>query len=70
MDMHKALNALQISLASENIDGAAAYEILPEDRALVGAFMRGVNGTRTLKFEHPGLGLPPSRPGHHRAQSA
>lgn len=70
MDMHKALNALQVGLASENIDGAAAYEIRPEDRALVGAFMRGVNSTRTLKFEHPGLGLPPSRPGHHRAQSA
>ena len=63
MDMHKALNALQIGLASENIDGAAAYEILPEDRALVGAFMRGVNSTRTLKFEHPGLGTTATRVG-------
>lgn len=63
MDMHKALNALQASIASENIDGAAAYEIRPEDRALVGAFMRGVNSTRTLKFEHPGLGTTATRVG-------
>ena len=63
MDMHKALNALQAGIASENIDGAAAYEIRPEDRGLIAAFMRGLNGTRALKFDHPGLGTTATRAG-------
>jgi hypothetical protein len=46
MDMHKALLRLQSQIASEDIDGAAAYEISPADRPLIAAFMRGVNETR------------------------
>ncbi|MCM8625313.1 hypothetical protein [Accumulibacter sp.] len=57
------MNALQIGKASENIDGAAAYGINPGFAALVAAFMRGVNRTRMLKFEHPGLGTTATRVG-------
>ncbi|MBK9086789.1 MAG: DUF47 family protein [Sterolibacteriaceae bacterium] len=63
MDMHKALNALQAGIASDNIDGAAAYEIGPDDRGVICAFMRGLNGTRALKFDHPGLGTTATRAG-------
>lgn len=63
MDMHTALNALQASIASENIDGARAYGINAEDRARIAAFMRGVNSTRALKFDHPGLATTATRAG-------
>lgn len=63
MDMHKALNALQAGIASENIGGAAAYEIGEDDRPLIAAFMRGVESTRALKFDHPGLGTTATRTG-------
>lgn len=63
MDLHKALNSLQSRIASEDIDGAAAYEVQPGDRALIGAFMRGIESTRALKFDHPGLGTTATRAG-------
>ena len=63
MDMHKALNALQAKVATESVDGAQAYDIAPADRALIGAFMRGVNQTLPLKFDHPGLGTTATRAG-------
>jgi uncharacterized protein Yka (UPF0111/DUF47 family) len=63
MDMHKALNGLQARVSSEIIDGAHAYGIAPEDRPLVSAFMRGVNRTASLKFDHPGLGTTATRSG-------
>ena len=63
MDMHKALNALQARIASETIDGAHAYGMAAGDRALVAAFMRGVNRTAGLKFDHPGLGTTATRSG-------
>ena len=56
MDLHKALNAAQAQVASEDIDGAAAYAIEPADRPLIAAFMRGIHRTESLKFAHPGLG--------------
>lgn len=56
MDAHKALNRLQASIATETIDGAKVYEIRSSDRGLIKAFMRGVNQTAALKFDHPGLG--------------
>jgi uncharacterized protein Yka (UPF0111/DUF47 family) len=56
MDAHKALNRLQASIAAESIDGAKVYEIRSGDRSLIKAFMRGVNQTAALKFDHPGLG--------------
>ena len=55
MDLHKALNQLQASISLERIDGAAVYGLDPSDVPLVRAFMRGVNATAPLKFDHPGL---------------
>lgn len=63
MDMHKALNALQASLASESIDGCRAYGIRDTDRALIAAFMAGLNRTAPLKFDHPGLSATATRVG-------
>ncbi|HEX4944367.1 MAG TPA: hypothetical protein VFV55_08435 [Usitatibacteraceae bacterium] len=63
MDMHKALNGLQARISSEIIEGAHAYGIAPGDRPLVAAFMRGVNRTAALKFDHPGLGTTATRSG-------
>ena len=55
MDLHKQINRLAGELASEVIDGANVWELQPEDRPRVAAFMRGLNRTRGLKFDHPGL---------------
>lgn len=63
MDLHKALNALQAGIAQEHIDGALCYDLQPPDRPLVAAFMRGLNRTKPLKFEHPGLGTTATRSG-------
>jgi uncharacterized protein Yka (UPF0111/DUF47 family) len=63
MDLHKALNAEQAAIASENIDGASVYGIDAADRPLIAAFMRGVRRTAPLKFEHPGLGTTATREG-------
>lgn len=63
MDMHRALNALQASLASETIGGCRAYGIRDTDRALVSTFMDGVNRTAPLKFDHPGLAATATRVG-------
>ena len=56
MDLHKALNAMAAKLAGEKLAGASIYELQPEDRPRVSAFMAGVNRTAYLKFGHPGLG--------------
>lgn len=63
MDMHKALNRLQAEIATESIDGAMTYGLRGDDRSLVAAFMKGVNQTRPLKFDHPGLGTTATRVG-------
>ncbi len=63
MDAHKALNRLQAALATEAIDGAAAYGLAPADRPRVKAFMRGVQRTAPLKFDHPGLATTATRSG-------
>ena len=63
MDMHRALNALQAAIASEDVDGAAAYAIDVADRPLIAAFMRGVHRTAPLKLDHPGLGTTATRSG-------
>ncbi len=55
MDLHKALNRLQAAIATETIDGASTYGLSDEDRVRVRTFMRGLNRTRPLKFDHPGL---------------
>jgi len=63
MDLHKELNRLVAGIAEETIDGAHAYGITPEDRALVSAFMTGVRRTAPLKFDHPGLATSAARAG-------
>ena len=55
MDLHKALNRLAAAQAEETVAGAHAYGLQPEDRPALEAFMRGLNATRQLKFNHPGL---------------
>lgn len=55
-DAHKALGRLQASMAAETIDGAKVYEIKSGERTLIRSFMRGVNQTAALKFDHAGLG--------------
>jgi len=63
MDLHKVLNRLQHSIATEVLDGASVYALTPDDRALVRAFMRGVNRSSRLRFDHPGLGTTATRSG-------
>lgn len=63
MDLHKRLNALQVTLARESIDGALVYAIDDSDRSRIKAFMSGVNATAPLKFDHPGLGTTATRSG-------
>ena len=63
MDMHKALNRLQLAVAGETLDGAAVYELAPKDRLVVQAFMKGLRRTAPLKFDHPGLGTTATRSG-------
>jgi len=63
MDLHRQLNAMQLQLAEETIDGAAAYGLTDADRPRVAAFMAGVNRTAPLKFDHPGLGTTATRCG-------
>lgn len=64
MDLHKALNQLQASIAEENIRGAQVYGIEAGDRALIEAFQEGLNATAHLKFDHPGLGTTATRTNH------
>ena len=63
MDLHKQINRLSVELASEVIDGANVWELQPQDRVRVSAFMRGMNRTAVLKFEHPGLETAATRDG-------
>ena len=63
MDMHRALNAIAVDLAEEDIAGAKVYRLSPDDKLLVAAFMRGLNRTSPLKFDHPGLATNAMRDG-------
>jgi uncharacterized protein Yka (UPF0111/DUF47 family) len=63
MDLHKQINQLSAELASEVIDGANVWELNPGDRTRVAAFMRGLNRTAGLKFNHPGLDTAATRDG-------
>jgi len=64
MDLHKALNALAAANAEEDLAGAHVYGLDKEDRPAVEAFMRGLESTRALKFNHPGLASTASRAGN------
>jgi uncharacterized protein Yka (UPF0111/DUF47 family) len=61
MEMHKALNILQAEVATDNVDGALTYGLSADDRVLTAAFMKGIGRTRSLKFDHPGLGTTATR---------
>ncbi|MCK6408809.1 DUF47 family protein [Thauera sp.] len=63
MDLHKALNRLAAELSSETLDGAHVWQIADADRPRIAAFMRGVNATRALKLDHPGLDTAATRDG-------
>jgi uncharacterized protein Yka (UPF0111/DUF47 family) len=65
MDLHRALNRLAERIAGEDIDGAHGWQLAEDgsDRPLVAAFMRGVNRTRALKLDHPGLETAATRDG-------
>lgn len=63
MDLHKKINRLSSELASEVINGANVWELQPQDRPRVAAFMRGLNRTSALKFDHPGLDTAATRDG-------
>jgi len=63
MDAHKVLNRLLQELAEQNISGALASGISEDDKALIEAFMQGVNRTSPLRFDHPGLGTTATRVG-------
>ncbi len=55
MDLHKALNRLAAECSEEIVSGAHVFGLHAEDRAPVESFMKGLNETRALKFNHPGL---------------
>jgi uncharacterized protein Yka (UPF0111/DUF47 family) len=61
LDLHKSLNGLAAGHAQEVVSGAHAYGLTAPDRLAVEAFMRGVNATRNLKFNHPGLATTATR---------
>lgn len=64
MDLHKRLNQLAAGLHSEQIDGAQVWQLDDaNDRARVAAFMRGLQRTAWLKFDHPGLETAATRDG-------
>jgi len=63
MDAHRALNRVEERLATESVDGALVRDLTDEDRQLVRAFMRGLNRTQGLRFDHPGLGTVATRSG-------
>jgi hypothetical protein len=54
-DLRWELNRLQASVNMETLDGASVYGLVSSERALVRAFMKGVNETAKLKLDHPGL---------------
>ncbi|MBO0752136.1 MAG: hypothetical protein J2P53_08495 [Bradyrhizobiaceae bacterium] len=63
MDLHKTLNRLAAGAAEETIAGAHCYGLRPQDRGAVEAFMRGLQSTAHLKFDHPGLATTAVRTG-------
>ncbi len=56
MDAHRAINKLQAATAVETLAGARVHTLSARGRTRVEAFMRGLNRTAPLKFDHPGLG--------------
>lgn len=64
VDLHGELLRLRSNLVEETLDRAHVYAVTEADRALVRAFMKGINATAHLKFDHPGLGTMATRDGN------
>jgi hypothetical protein len=52
-----------VGCAEEIVNGAHAFGLSKEDRPIIAAFMRGIDLTRALKFNHPGLETSAARSG-------
>jgi uncharacterized protein Yka (UPF0111/DUF47 family) len=63
MDLHRELNRAQLRTSERSLDGAAVYGLSEADEPLVRAFMRGLQTTAALKFDHPGLATTATRAG-------
>ncbi|MCA1769269.1 MAG: hypothetical protein LC652_04715 [Halomonas sp.] len=63
MDLHKSLNRMAAELSDDIVDGAHVWQLADKDRPRVAAFMRGLNRTRPLKLDHPGLDTAATRDG-------
>jgi uncharacterized protein Yka (UPF0111/DUF47 family) len=63
MDLHKLINRLAGTLSDEQVAGAHVWQLPPADHPRVEAFMRGLNRTAPLKFDHPGLDTAATRDG-------
>jgi uncharacterized protein Yka (UPF0111/DUF47 family) len=63
MDLHKALNRLAAGCAEEVVAGARVFGLHTDDHRPVESFMRGLEQTRALKFDHPGLDTMATRAG-------
>ncbi|MDO9312931.1 MAG: phosphate transport regulator [Burkholderiaceae bacterium] len=63
MDLHKQINHLAGTLSHEQIGGAHVWQLQAADRPRVEAFMRGLNRTAPLRFDHPGLDTAATRDG-------
>ena len=63
MDLHKALNRLAADCSEEILAGAHVFGLESADRSAVESFMRGLNATRGLKFNHPSLDTMATRSG-------
>ena len=63
MRIHKELTKLQSLIYQESIDGARVYGITDNDKGSIRAFMKGINKSKKLKFEHPGLETTATRSG-------
>lgn len=65
MDLHKALNRLAVELSTDRVEGAHCWQLAEDgsDRPRIEAFMRGLNRTAPLKFDHPGLDTAATRDG-------
>lgn len=63
MDLHKSLNRMAADVSDDTVDGAHVWQLDADDRPRVAAFMRGLNRTRKLKFDHPGLDTAATRDG-------
>lgn len=63
MDLHAELNRLQADTSHESIEGARAFGLTDADRALVRAFINGINASEPVKLAYPGVGTTATRDG-------